>query len=110
MFWTISFVRIDISTGEPTIDDSLRTFANIEEGQEPYILHNPWMAPGSAPVFSACGIAGGNPKGCPEGAPMDQGQDCGGDYKGGYSYGPRAEDFEFENIFTTEWKRYVSSQ
>ena len=26
--------------------------------------HNPWMAPGSAPVYSPCGVGGGNPKGC----------------------------------------------
>jgi len=25
---------------------------------------NPWQAPGTAPVFSPCGVNGGNPKGC----------------------------------------------
>merc|ERR1719184_155214 len=25
---------------------------------------NPWMAPGTAPVYSPCGWAGGNPEGC----------------------------------------------
>ena len=31
--------------------------------------HNPWRSPGSAPIFSPCGVAGGNPNGCPEGGP-----------------------------------------
>jgi len=29
----------------------------------------PWFAPGTAPVFSPCGIDGGNPRGCPPGNP-----------------------------------------
>ena len=62
------------------------------------------MAPGSAPVYSGCGIAGGNPDGC--GKPMGPGQDC-GDYKGGFSFGPRAEDYDFTDIVTTEWIRYT---
>ena len=65
------------------------------------------MSPGSAPIASACGVAGGNPKGCPAGTPKGPGQDCGGIYKGGYSYGPRAEDYHFKDIHTTEWKRYA---
>ena len=83
----------------------MKTFPNVEQGLDLLIERNPWNAPGSAPVFSGCGIAGGNPLGCPEGAPMLPGQDCGGVYKGGYSYGPRAEDFEFADVVTTEWKR-----
>ena len=69
------------------------------------VERNPWMAPGSAPVHSACGIAGGNPYGCPEGKPMEAGQDCGGEYKGGFSYGPRAEDFDFKDVYETLWVR-----
>ena len=43
---------------------------------------HPWRAPGQAPVFSPCGIAGGNPRGCPVGNPnVDQ---CDG---GGWGYG-----------------------
>ena len=37
-----------------------------------------------------------------DGEPMEPGQDCDG---GGYSYGPRAEDTEFEDIPITEWQR-----
>ena len=53
---------------------------------------NPWRHPGSAPVWSPCGVAGGNPNGCPEGegAPGD---DCPG---GGFAYGPAAENVAFE--------------
>jgi len=90
--------------GETTIDESMRTFANIEPMYEEYVESNPWLAPGSAKVFSGCGVAGGNPDGCPEGSPSLPGQDC-SPYGGGYSYGPRAEDFEFVDVVTTEWKK-----
>ena len=99
--WYTNYTHITI---EPTIEDHMRTFPNIEPGTEEFIAHNPWMAPGSAPVYSGCGIAGGNPDGC--GKPMGPGQDC-GDYKGGFSFGPRAEDYDFTDIFTTEWIRYT---
>ena len=36
---------------------------------------------------------------------MGEGQDCEG---GGWSYGPRAEDTEFEDIPITVWERYCS--
>jgi len=48
---------------EPTItDDSLITFPRLNKlykltGTKNY---NPWLAPGSAPVYSPCGIAGGS--------------------------------------------------
>jgi len=65
-----------------------------------FFSHHPWRAPGTAPVHSGCGIAGGNPNGCPSDAPPGQGGNCPG---GGYGYGPRAEDFPFRNIVTTTW-------
>ena len=37
-----------------------------------------------------------------QGEPMGPGQDCEG---GGWSYGPRAEDTEFEDIPITIWER-----
>ena len=94
-------------TIDPTIEDHMRTFTNTGPEFQSRITSHPWMAPGAAPVFSACGIAGGNPYGCALGDPMGPGQDCGGVFKGGFSYGPRAEDFNFPNIVTTEWTRYV---
>lgn len=33
--------------------------------QEDYYYYNPWRAPGSAPVYDACGVAGGTPYGYP---------------------------------------------
>jgi len=74
----------------------------------------PWFAPGSAEVFSGCGVAGGNPYGCPRGAPRGPGEDCVTPHptqpgviltKGGFSYGRRAEDFPWRNIYTTTWRR-----
>ena len=64
----------------------MQTFANVEQGLDLLIQRNPWNAPGSAPVYSGCGIAGGNPfgiEGC-EGDPTDF---C---TWGGYAYGPDA--------------------
>jgi len=98
------YTNYTMKEGETTLDDSLRTFANIEPMYESYIERNPWLAPGTAKVHSGCGIAGGNPHGCPEGAPSLPGQDC-SPYGGGFSYGPRAEDFDFVDVVTTEWKR-----
>merc|ERR1719262_2041070 len=46
---------------------------------------NPWRAPGSAPVWSPCGVDGGKPQGCPSGSPSMSG--CEG---GGYGHGPDA--------------------
>ena len=52
-------------------------------------------------MYSGCGVAGGNPFGCPLDAGPGEGGNCPG---GGYGYGPRAEDFPFRNIVTTNWR------
>jgi len=98
--WYTNYTHIP---GEPTLDPTLRTFANIDPDYEWWVVTNPWMSPGSAPVVTPCGAAGGNPYGCPAGAPEGPGQDCGGPYGGGFSYGPKAEDFHFQDMVTTEW-------
>eukprot|EP00111_Clytia_hemisphaerica_P006043 TCONS_00017484-protein len=73
----------------------LRTYPHT--GFEKTLLHHPWRAPGSAPVFSPCGAAGGNPNGC-LGGPQ-----CGND-QGGYPFGPKAEEFQFKHdIHVTNW-------
>ena len=59
---------------------------------------NPWRKPGSAPVFSGCGVAGGNPDGCPPGGPPG---DCPG---GGFAYGPAAENVTFKDAVTSKWR------
>merc|ERR1712215_34270 len=98
--WYTNYTHIP---GEKTLDSALRTFPNIQPGLESFIAKNPWMAPGTAPVYSPCGAAGGNPKGCPEGDPPSPGQDCGQPYGGGFSHGPLAEENEFNDMVTTEW-------
>jgi len=60
---------------------------------------NPWMAPGTAPVFSPCGWQGGNPEGC-GGVPA--GEECPG---GGTSQGVDARHVDWEEVVTTEWRR-----
>merc|ERR1712179_73069 len=51
------YTNYTMKEGETTIDESLRTFANIEPMYEDYVKNNPWMAPGSAKVFSGWGMA-----------------------------------------------------
>eukprot|EP00040_Diaphanoeca_grandis_P015763 m.80821 g.80821 ORF g.80821 m.80821 type:complete len:364 (-) comp25352_c0_seq1:337-1428(-) len=48
-----------------TVNDPMhRTFnrAAVAGSAEDIYKHNPWRAPGSAPVYDACGMAGGGPK------------------------------------------------
>jgi hypothetical protein len=35
---------------------------------------NPWRAPGTAKVYSPCGVFGGNPQGCPKGSKIGMSQ------------------------------------
>jgi len=94
-YWFTNYTFIP---GEPTLEPDMYTY----EDYYWFFFENPWRAPGSAPVHSPCGVAGGNPRGCPEGKPQgDAFFDCEG---GGYSYGPRAEDYEFKDYKTTEWR------
>ena len=48
-------------------DPKLRTYnRNVTAGSDADIYkHNPWRAPGFAPVFDSCGMAGGGPKEMP---------------------------------------------
>jgi len=42
---------------KPTLfDPKLRTYAHNEYPS--FVLHHPWRAPGSAPIYSPCGVAG----------------------------------------------------
>ena len=83
---------------KPTLfDQKLRTYAHNE--YPPWVLHNPWRAPGAAPITSPCGVSGGNHNGC-LGGPK-----CGQD-AGGFDKGPKAEDVNFvHDIYVTNWTR-----
>jgi len=65
--------------------------------------NNPWHAPGTAPIFSPCGVAGGNPEGC-TGQEHEKFGDCCGDNCGGYSLGENAEEYPWPDAPVTEWK------
>merc|ERR1719469_1113641 len=65
------FSNYTFSSGNSTIRNDLRTVTSEVK------LGTPWTSPGSAPVQSPCGYAGGNPNGCLGGA-------CD---KGGYAHG-----------------------
>jgi len=114
--------------GEATLDPSLYTFPdfhgdaievwdrvhcfNIEElgswsdvcptWYPTYMEKNPWMAPGSAEVFSPCGIAGGNPYGIEGCDDHDHDKFC---TWGGYSWGPDARDIDLSEAVWTGWPR-----
>jgi len=68
---------------------------------------NPWMAPGSAPVFSPCGTAGGNPYGCGvwPGAKTGESGEMDSCLWGGYSFGVDALDIDWKDAVYTEWAR-----
>lgn len=93
------FTNNTLIQGEQTLDESMKTYFNTYGGYDPY-KKNPWRAPGSAHIHSPCGVAGGNPYGCPEGDPNIQ--NCQG---GGFTYGPFAEQFDFQDVQVTEWKK-----
>merc|ERR1712212_494091 len=114
--------------GEATLDPSLYTFPdfhgdaievwdrvhcfNIEElgswsdvcptWYPTYMEKNPWMAPGSAEVFSPCGIAGGNPYGIEGCDDHNHDKFC---TWGGYSWGPDARDIDLTDAVWTGWPR-----
>ena len=54
-FWHTNYTHI---VGQRTLEPGLRTYPRIEDWAEDVVARNPWMAPGSAPVFSPCGAAG----------------------------------------------------
>merc|ERR1711934_379178 len=110
--------------GEATLDSSLSTIPDfhgdaytiwdrvhcfmIMEGPGAYDVctswyptspdKNPWMAPGTARVFSPCGVYGGNPFGC--GSTNEE--ECPG---GGSSYGSDARSIDWVDAVSTEWAR-----
>jgi len=85
----------------PTLDPALRTYQDFvipnTNQTVDYTVRNPWRSPGSAKIFSPCGVGGGNPHGCPVGANTSV---CPG---GGYSYGIKAEVLKLNNSVTSTW-------
>jgi len=59
---------------------------------------NPWRAPGTAAVWSPCGVDGGNPEGCPKGNP--EGGNCA---PGGYGHGPDARQLKTPTANPAQW-------
>lgn len=61
---------------------------------------HPWAAPGTAPLFSPCGVDGGNMNGCPVGNKRKTG--CAA---GGYGRGPKAEEhYQDKKRPVTQWE------
>ena len=57
--------------GEKTLDPSMRSFPQLERLGDTSFDKHPWMSPGSAPVYSPCGVYYGNPYGCSK-APLGE--------------------------------------
>lgn len=84
----------------------------VREGTVEKMDHYPWMAPGSAPVFSPCGAMGGNPYGCADGSGTNFGDICpceGVDVAeekmcNTFTFGGLAEEYDWPNAPVTEWK------
>lgn len=92
--------------GEPTIPDRspLRTYTDwiFDGSSKPsdWTKKNPWRAPGTAPIWSPCGVDGGNMDGCV----TDHGtsSSCA---PGGYPHGPDARaDYQRFSPKTTVWE------
>ena len=69
----------------------------------------PWSAPGTAPIFSPCGVMGGNPYGCGGATNFGDTCPCAWDDAGKhtcsiFAFGRGAETYEWPNAPTTEWK------
>jgi len=100
--WFNNLTMIDIP---PTIaaDSPLRTYNITYNGYDIFTM-TPWRAPGYAgPIFSPCGVQGGNPYGCPPNDP--NGKDCPG---GGFGFGIDARKAYMDGAFrpqVTNWKR-----
>lgn len=94
------FTNYTFVSGEPSLPPHMRTYQDLEFNGTKYdwTKTHPWRRPGSAPVFSPCGVAGGNPLGCPVGGPPGE---CPG---GGFGYGPAAENVSFPGAQTTVWR------
>ena len=75
-------------------------FPSGECGKEDH----PWHAPGTAPIYSPCGTAGGMPNGCNDDGEGEFGDCCGSDGKcGSWAFGPNAENVEWPDMPITEW-------
>jgi hypothetical protein len=108
--WFSDFTMLDDGTKTTVAEDSpFRTYMDInihpivpEYPDKPIDIYenHPWKHPGKAPVWSPCGIGGGNPRGCyvpgtttPTPCPA-----------GAESHGKDARFFEFPDVKTTVWK------
>jgi len=98
------FTNYTFISGEPTLPEEMRSWTDIVIGgyHVDYTKTNPWRAPGSAPIYSPCGVAGGNPEGCPVGE-GEIGDNCPG---GGFAYGPDAVNVDFQ----VGYKQYIPKE
>ena len=72
-----------------------------------WVSRNPWLSPGSAPVFGPCGAAGAFPLGCPWGAERRPADDCGKEAgaMGGLQLLPLGHEYKFPGVVKTTWRR-----
>jgi len=106
-FWYSNDVRIP---GEPTIPEDVSQDWFECFIDHPRRSHNPWNAPGTAPIFSPCGSMGGNPLGCNRNSTGQQFGDCCSGNCDGFSLGKGAEEYEWPEAPVTEWLAGTTQQ
>ena len=101
-FWYSNNVRIP---GQPTLPEEVSQpevecigQAGHHDGDHEF----PWWSPGTAPIFGSCGTAGGIPAGC-HGDYSGHFGDCCTEHCDAYALGLNAEQYEWPNVFVTEW-------
>jgi len=99
-YWYSNGVHIP---GEPTIPDSMVQEEVTCRHQAGNKDTHPWFAPGTAPVYGACGTLGGWPEGCHHDGKGHFG-DCCSHNCDGFALGKNAEEYHWPGeIPVTEW-------
>ena len=93
------FTNNTVTSGEVTIPEDMSQPEALckQHGS----TSNPWLAPGTAPVFSPCGTMGGNPLGCRGDGVGNFGDVCifaDETFPGGFAKGWNAEEFDWKNL------------
>jgi len=101
--WYSNNVRIP---GKPTLPDDVsqpEVKCIGQAGHHDDDHEFPWWSPGTTPIFGSCGTAGGIPAGC-HGDYSGHFGDCCTDHCDAYALGLNAEQYDWPNVFVTEWE------
>ena len=103
VYWYSNNVRIPGSATIPADMDQDEVTCVHQAGAHDEAREFPWHAPGTAPVFGACGTLGGWPLGCHGDSSGKFGDCCSGNCDG-FALGKNAEEYSWPGkIPVTEW-------